>query len=59
VVWDFGSDKPIVSWKPRTQRVNAYPNRQTRFDYQFAISPDGEYIVEGGAGSLSLYRIVP
>jgi len=52
VVWDFQSGKEIVRWKPKTQKVLAQP-------YRFDIAPDGEYIVEGGAGVVSLYKIEP
>jgi hypothetical protein len=52
-----------MSWRPRFQDVisgfaplNAVPRPEP---YCFAISPDGEYIIEGGAGILTLYKIEP
>ena len=65
VIWDFRSGKTIARWKPKDQKVitGDYGARsspanvpQTR-PYLFDISPDGGYIVEGGAGVISLYRI--
>jgi hypothetical protein len=50
VVWDFRTGKEIVRWKPKNQEMEPY-----RFD----ISPDGEFIVEGGADLVTLYRIKP
>jgi len=60
VVWDFGTGKQLVSWRPKSQTVfsrdGALGGTQP---YAFDISPDGDYIVEGGAGTVSLYRIEP
>ena len=57
VVWDFETGKLLVSWHPKSQTVlGAYQPSQP---YAFAISPDGEYVIEGGAGAMTLYRIVP
>jgi len=57
VVWDFGTGKEVASWKPRHQDDMAHP--ATREAYEFAISPDGTMVAEGGAGVLTLYRIEP
>ena len=51
VVWNYRSGKELVRWKPKRQ-PDGQPDR-------FDISPDGEYIVEGGAGFVALYRIEP
>jgi len=63
VVWDYRSGKELVSWRPRSQNVisgDAPSNPVPRPEpYCFAISPDGEYILEGGAGILTLYKIEP
>jgi WD40 repeat protein len=60
IVWDFGTGKELVSWHPRSQSVIvAGPTRRVGRPYVFDISPDGDYIVEGGAGTVSLYRIEP
>jgi hypothetical protein len=58
VVWDFGAGKELSSWHPRLQSIILGAHRQS-LPFQFAISPDGEYVVEGGAGALALYRIEP
>jgi WD40 repeat protein len=60
IVWDFGTNKDLVSWSPRSQKVITL-GRPLGWSqpYAFDISPDGEYIVEGGAGTVSLYRIEP
>jgi len=57
VVWDFRSKKDLVRWKPGTQQALSYAS--TTQPYRYDISPDGQYIIEGGAGTLSLYRIEP
>jgi WD40 repeat protein len=63
VVWDFGTGKELASWHPKSQSVfmGAYPITDVGHaqPFQFAISPDGEYVVEGGAGVLTLYKIEP
>jgi hypothetical protein len=60
-VWDLESGKEILSWKPKAQTIllQERPYGPVEQPYRFAISPDGEYIVEGGAGAVSLYRITP
>jgi len=62
VVWDFGTGKELVSWYPDKQeyldRVLRVPRRTTDF-FRCAMSPDGQYIVEGGSGLLRLYKIEP
>jgi hypothetical protein len=58
VVWDFGTGKQLASWRPRSQTVFLGAYRQS-LPYEFAISPDGEYVIEGGAGTLTLYKIEP
>jgi hypothetical protein len=50
-IWDYRSGKEVAHWQPKTQA--------DRQPYCFDISPDGEHIVEGGAGQFSLYRIEP
>jgi hypothetical protein len=54
VVWDFETGKQLASWRPKSQTIllSSQP-------YVFAISPDGEYVIEGGAGALALYKIEP
>ena len=60
-VWDFGTGKELVSWRPKSQTLYSGEPRpySDTGPYRFAISPDGEYVVEGGAGTLSLYKIEP
>ena len=61
-VWDFGRDEVLVSWQPKVQDLNETPlpnGRARPQPYAFAISPSGEYLVEGGADRLTLYRIIP
>jgi hypothetical protein len=63
VVWDFRAGKEIVSWRPQVQSYDfpfpKGPAKRTDEPYRFAISPDGQYIVEGGSGTLHLYKIEP
>lgn len=60
IVWDFGTNKELLSWSPKPQTLVTLerPSGWSQ-PYPFDISPDGEFIVEGGAGSISLYRIEP
>jgi hypothetical protein len=63
-VWDYASGKEIAQWIPRLQNAliqspslgHAVPQA---YPYRFDISADGDYIVEGGASTVSLYRIEP
>jgi hypothetical protein len=61
VVWDFRHGQELVKWTPKAQKIitGAYGSASPpqREPYQFDISPDGEYIVEGGAGVVTLYKI--
>jgi hypothetical protein len=62
-IWDFRNNNEVVSWQLK------FLTYWTRFDLDgfardrrpipCAISPDGEYIVEGGDGKVWLYRIRP
>lgn len=62
VVWDFRSGKELCSWHPKWQEYGArFTNepKLVRDPFRFAISPDGNYIVEGGNAILHLYKIEP
>jgi hypothetical protein len=62
-VWDISTGKEVVSWKLKfitygtTFDLDGY-NRDRR-PIPSAISPDGEYVVEGGDGKIWLYKIRP
>jgi hypothetical protein len=60
-VWDFGTGQELASWYPGSQ---TYPNvlappKQITEPFRFAMSPDGQYIAEGGDGIIRLYKIGP
>lgn len=61
-IWDYRTNKEIVSWKSKMQKYidDRYnePFRPRR-PYSFALSPDGNYLIEGGEGMLTMYKIVP
>jgi hypothetical protein len=64
VVWDFRTGKEIVSWHPDVQTYEAStyaarPPKQTSEPFKFAISPDGQYVVEGGSGIIRVSKIEP
>lgn len=60
-VWDFQSNKEIVSWPLKfityssSFDLDGY-NRDRR-PIPCAISPDGKFVVEGGDGTIWLYKI--
>jgi hypothetical protein len=60
-VWDFRSGKEVVSWplKSLTYSISIDLDgfNRDRRSIPCAISPDGEYIVEGGDGKIWLYKI--
>jgi hypothetical protein len=57
IVLDYRFGKELISWRPRFQNVISGDAPVPRSEpYGFAISPDGEYIIEGGAGILTLYK---
>jgi hypothetical protein len=64
IVWDYQTGKELVSWKPQSQNIvlgyksnTGYVDNTLSQPFRFALSPDGHYIIEGGAGLLSLYKI--
>jgi hypothetical protein len=66
VVWDFRSGKELVSWRPQFQSWDYQleldpqkPLKHIHEPFRFAISPDGQYVIEGGNGRLHLYKIEP
>jgi hypothetical protein len=59
VVWDFRKNTEIASWKPEMQTYSLLGGKPAKEPFVFAISPDGEYVAEGGNGILRLYKIDP
>jgi hypothetical protein len=63
VIWDFRSGKEPASWSPSFQeyefRFADGKSKMMKEPFRFAISPDGNYVVEGGNAALHLYRIEP
>jgi len=65
-IWGFRSGKELVSWRPKFQSWDlqldsdpSKPPKRQHEPFRFAISPDGEYVAEGGAGGIQMYRIGP
>jgi hypothetical protein len=66
VIWDFRTGKELVSWRPNSQSWDFQlfvdpqkPLRHVSEPFRFAISPDGKYVAEGGAGGIRLFKIEP
>jgi hypothetical protein len=63
VVWDIRTGKELLSWRPMSQKIllgnRPYDRSPQSQPYRFAISPNGDFVVEGGAGTISLYKIQP
>ena len=59
VVWDFKSDKELLRWQPGSQSWDSGPSLHNKGPFRFAMSPDGEYVAEGGNGIVHLYKIEP
>ncbi len=54
VVWDFRAGKELLSWRPQVQADEHTTDPQY---FAVAISPDGQYIAEGGNGVIRLYQV--
>lgn len=53
-VWDFATGASLVSWRPKTQAASMGP-----LPFEVSLSPNGDFLLEGGEGVLSLYKIEP
>ena len=60
-VWDFATGQELASWMPESETyANVFtPTKQVTELFRFAISPDGQFVVEGGNGIVRLYKIEP
>jgi dipeptidyl aminopeptidase/acylaminoacyl peptidase len=62
VVWDYATGEKLASWRPATQtwyELGLRPPKKIVEPSIFAISPDGQFIAEGGNGKLTVFRVEP
>jgi len=62
VVWDFKTGEELASWEPEKQNfVDNSAKTPTKVSdmAKFAISADGQYVLDGANGILRLYKIAP
>ena len=60
VVWDYATGERLASWRPDTQtwyQQGLRPPKKIVEPSKFAISPDGQFVAEGGNGKLTVYKI--
>ncbi len=60
VVWDYATGEKLAFWRPETQtwhELGLQPPKKIVEPSKFAISPDGQFIAEGGNGKLTVYRV--
>ncbi len=55
IIWDFGTGQVLATLRAKFPKVPYGASHE--FGYQYAISPDGKYVAEGGEGMVTLYRI--
>jgi hypothetical protein len=58
-VWDLAKNQVIASWRPGVQSYSTAGLKPNKGPFAFAISSDGDYVAEGGNGTLTLYKIEP
>jgi hypothetical protein len=59
VVLNFEENTVVGSWRPDTQSYTLLGPKLFKDAFACAISPDGEYVAEGGGRILRLYKIEP
>lgn len=58
--WDFGTGQVLAKWHPESETYPSFsPGKPIIERFPFAISPDGQYVAEGGSGKSRLYKIEP
>lgn len=58
-IWDYRSGKKILTWSPDSKKIITSGYAAQKEPYRFDISTDGRYLVEGGAGIVTLYKSQP
>ena len=60
-VWDFRTGQELASWHPESQTYPSVfsPAKTITEPYCFTMSPDGQFVAEGGNGIIRLYKIEP
>ena len=59
VVFDFMTGRELGAWRPEIQPYDVGIEPVRKRLLPFTISPDGQYVAEGGNGIIRLYKIEP
>ena len=57
VIWDFKTGRKVATWRPSFHKYLGDAARSLSYFAKFAISPDGENVVQAGDGIVTYFHI--